>query len=155
MANSKEHRNCWSAVLLFQHCGCASCFQESHLFWSSFAGCCCHQGSYKHSLVAVPPWPSTSNSPPSALKAIQQSSHRPSLLLTTNLQEISLFCRENLMIFHWHVSTAEQYPCPRSGSQHVQNNELYPQVNSLSGLNCDTNRYILNSLLSFQILVKL
>lgn len=71
----------------------------------------------------------------------------------TNPGGIALFLKENLTISHWHVSIAEQHLCPHGGSQRINNNKLCPQT--LSSWSCDTNRYILNSLLYFQILVKL
>lgn len=52
---------------------------------------------------------------------------------------MALFLKENLMIFHWR-STSEQSFCPIGGSQHIKNNEFYPQINSLTRLSCDKNR---------------
>lgn len=120
-------------------CLCQRLSGNPSLFWANFAGSCCPQGPHRHSLVAVPPWLSTSNSPSLTWKMLQTAPHQPPLLHTTNLWGMALFLKENLVIFHWHF-TPEQSFCPRGGSQHIKINKFYPQINSLSCLSCDTDR---------------
>lgn len=93
------------------------------LCWANFTSSCCPLGPPRHSLVALPPWLSTSTCPSLTLDML----HQPPLLHTTSLWGMALFLKENLVIFHWHC-TPEQSFCSTGGSEHIKTMNSSPKL---------------------------